>query len=610
MSTSNFKINLSDEQIKFIEVAKQGKNILVDACIGSGKTTAIQHLCEELPLNCKILYLTYNKLLKLDARKKIKRRLVTVTNYHGFAFSMLKKQNISAGIHDLVQKFLQVKPPIPHFDILILDEYQDIEQEFAEMLEYIKSANPNMQIVAVGDMEQKIYDKTILNVPEFIDKFLCDYEKLTFTKCFRLSANHAGLLGRIWDKPIIGVNENCEIMNMNTAEVIAFLADKNPKDILCLGSRTGDMSDVQNELEDNYPDIFNKRTLYSSIQDDDGNRAVEPDSSCAIFTTFDSSKGLERKICIVFDFTESYWAVRIDKPQQSFEILRNIFCVAASRGKEKIIFVSNGEEKLSENTLKSKPEENVVFQDMDISTMFDFKYVEDIEECYSLLDIKEVGSNNSEDIKIKNRDELIDLSPCIGIYQEAVFFNGYDIDKSLEFYFTLHPQEKGLYSKKDADSLDRKILLLTRLETRQLRYMQQVSTPFVQKKEKKALIKRLNTTLRPDEEVQAECKITFAYGSGKKAFLAKGLADAVRGDTVYELKFVSELSHVHFLQCASYVVALGLSKGILWNTRNNAKFEIKIPNRATFLDAVAKTVTKRAIDKFYATEDKQWRSLL
>ncbi len=79
---------------------------------------------------------------------------------------------------------------------------------------------------------------------------------------------------------------------MNTEEVIAFLADKNPKDILCLGSRTGAMSDVQNELEDTYPDIFNKRTLYSSIQDDDGNKAVEPDSSCAIFTTFDSSKGL------------------------------------------------------------------------------------------------------------------------------------------------------------------------------------------------------------------------------------------------------------------------------------------------------------------------------
>ena len=44
---------------------------------------------------------------------------------------------------------------------------QDIEQEFAEMLWKIKEANPSMQIVAVGDMQQKIYDKTTLNVPDF-----------------------------------------------------------------------------------------------------------------------------------------------------------------------------------------------------------------------------------------------------------------------------------------------------------------------------------------------------------------------------------------------------------------------------------------------------------
>ena len=36
---------LSDEQEKFINTALTGKNILVDACIGSGKTTSIQALC-------------------------------------------------------------------------------------------------------------------------------------------------------------------------------------------------------------------------------------------------------------------------------------------------------------------------------------------------------------------------------------------------------------------------------------------------------------------------------------------------------------------------------------------------------------------------------------
>lgn len=52
-------------------------------------------------------------------------------------------------------------------------------------------------------------------------------------------------------------------------------------------------------------------------------------------------------------------------------------------------------------------------------------------------------------------------------------------------------------------------------------------------------------------------------------FTAFGMADAVKDDVIYELKFVSELTHEHFLQCASYVVAMGKKKEILWNTRDN-----------------------------------------
>ena len=194
----NFR--LSDEQEHFISVAMQGKNVLVDACIGSGKTTAIQRLCDRFS-GKKILYLTYNKLLKIDARAKIRRYNVTVTNYHGFAYMMLHAYGIRAGIHDLIQTFNRVRPALPHYDVLVLDEYQDIEQELAELLLYIRSCNPAMQIIAVGDMEQKIYDKTALDVRAFIGSFLGDCERLTFTKCFRLSGEHAAMLGRIWNKP-------------------------------------------------------------------------------------------------------------------------------------------------------------------------------------------------------------------------------------------------------------------------------------------------------------------------------------------------------------------------------------------------------------------------
>ena len=71
--------DLSPEQQLFVQRALDGENILVDACIGSGKTTTIQVLCNELPATKRILYMTYNKLLKLDAKAKIKRRNVMVT---------------------------------------------------------------------------------------------------------------------------------------------------------------------------------------------------------------------------------------------------------------------------------------------------------------------------------------------------------------------------------------------------------------------------------------------------------------------------------------------------------------------------------------------------
>ena len=61
------KITLTAEQQGFIDKAKTGANILVDACIGSGKTTTIQRLCCELPQELNVLNLSYNRLLKVDA---------------------------------------------------------------------------------------------------------------------------------------------------------------------------------------------------------------------------------------------------------------------------------------------------------------------------------------------------------------------------------------------------------------------------------------------------------------------------------------------------------------------------------------------------------------
>lgn len=597
----NNNIALSDEQQVFIDKALEGKNILVDACIGSGKTTAIQTLCDMLPSTYKILYLTYNKLLKVDAKAKIRAKNTTVSNYHGFAFMSLKRIGVSAGISELIQAFNRLHPPVAQYDVLVLDEYQDIELEIAQMLEHIKASCPGIQIIAVGDMEQKIYDKTTLDASAFINKFLGEHERIEFTKCFRLSASLAETLGYIWEKPIIGVNPNCTVESMDLKDVVDFLAEQKPEDILCLGARTGDMAKVLNKLEEIRPEKFNKNTVFASIQSRDSAGGTQPHDTSAIFTTFDSSKGLERPICIVFDYTESYWFTRSNKPQQDYKILRNIFCVAASRGKQHIIFVEGEEKLLAMKTIATPVQRNAKFEDIDVSQLFSFKYKEDVEACYSLLDVRPTMLSDSiEEIDIKSNDGLIDLSPCIGNYQEAVFFKDYDVGKEIKFWIKLITGNDIKDDDTDyTKALDKSILRLTALETMQHRYFNQVKVPFVQEAEKRMLCDRLSEQFSPDDMVQVECSIPVMDAKGEKLlFTVEGRAGVVKNNMVYELKFVSELTHDHFLQCACYMIAMRLEVGILWNTRKNEAFEIRIPDRKAFLDEVVNTVTKGYLNKY------------
>ena len=606
-------MRLTDEQKSFVEYALKGENVLVDACVGSGKTTAIQHLCDRLPETKRILYLTYNKLLKVDAKEKIKNSNVIVTNYHGYAYSRLARIGKVSGVSDLIQTFNREKPPVGHHDVLVIDEYQDIDQEISEMLEHIKNENPDIQIIAVGDIKQKIYDKTTLKIVPFMEQFIGKHVDLEFTQCFRLSKGIADMLSRVWGKKIVGVNENCKVRSMKQWDVIKFLSEQDPADILCLGSRNGAMAEVLNALEDRYRSKFNKQTVYASITNNDKSGTTQPSKDTAIFTTYDGSKGLERKICVIFDWTEDYWLTRVRKPETNYEILRNIFCVASSRGKEEIIYVKktemNGKDPalLSERTLSTPVSTNHKMDNVAISSMFDFKFKEDVEDCFHLLDIRRVNrSDRFGVIDVVNHDGMIDLAPCIGIYQEAMYFKNYDIDRELEMYKQI-ARDKSVDIDKYG-KLDKKILYLISLETSQKRYIKQVENDLMQRDEKLKLGSRLSTEFTRDELVQQETEIQFADRKGSVQFTAAGFCDVIKDDVVYELKFVSEMQHEHFLQCACYMIGLGLETGRLWNTKNNDMYEIHIPNRIKFMDAVTKAITKHQMLQYVRPKTREeWK---
>ena len=588
---------LTDEQQRLISEAKDGHNILVDACIGSGKTSTVQVLCNEMK-GKKILYLTYNKLLKVDAQEKIIQLNTEVTNYHGFAYQRLKEIGVTVGVHELIQTYLEYRPVgRVCYDLLIIDEYQDIDTEISQMLEVIKSANPGVQIIAVGDMSQKIYDKTGLDVLSFMTSFLDTYVSVHFTKCFRISSDLARNLGNIWEKEIHGVNEDCEVSVMSRDAVVAFLSKHEPSEILCLGQRNGIMSSVLNELEREFSDKFNKKTVYASIREcGEGN--VEPTSKTAIFTTFDGAKGLERDICVVFDFTEDYWISRINKPMVKYEIMRNIFCVAASRGKKQIVFVNTDIDEMYD--LISVPTDMcmVAERPFAVSEMFDFKYDEDVEMCYQAIDVNPVDAEDVGMIYVKGNDELIDLSPCIGIWQESSFFDNYDIDTELKTVMAMHPDRPPI-DLSELHTVDEKILALAAYETYQDRYMTQVRFPFITEMQKDAIFERLSTRFDGSEDVQGICTLSFRGYNGVP-YMIKGCYDVFKNNSLYELKFKSAVEHKDFLQLACYLVMKNIKKGYLWNIQDGSLYCVRVPDKKSFLDKVVYTITKRSVSRYKA----------
>lgn len=596
--------DLSSEQQDLVRLALDGKNVLCDACIGSGKTSTINVLCNEFDSSKEILYLTYNRLLKLDAQEKILNDNVTVQNYHGFASKILYRRGIkNVGQGEQIGMVLRKRVPVGHFDVLIIDEYQDINEEISKMLEYIKESNPGLQIIAVGDMKQKIYDQTSLDIWSFIHKFLGKHTQVNFTQCFRLSHDLAQRLGNIWGKDINGVNKNCKVSTMSREQVVDYLDTKNPKDVLCLGARTGSMVKILNELEARPGNLYDKNHVYASIKEPDGEKHVAPGADVGIFTTFDGSKGMERPICVVFDFTESYWCSRVFQPMARYEILRNLFCVAASRGKDEVIFVEPPKKEdrfglVSDKTLMTPVKMNQEFNTkFDISEMFDFKFDEDVEHCYQLINTTPVFHKDVHEIEIKHSDAMIDLAPCIGIYQQANFFDYYDIDSAIAFYMYLH-NDKKVALPSSWKSVEEKVLFLTMLMTSQDRYVKQVELPFITRAQETDLNKRLSMVFTPDESVQERCELTAMVDTkAKKKLVISGMADVVKDNKVYLLKFVSSLAHKHFLQCACYMLATGLKQGVVWNIRDNMMYEIEIPDPDKFLDAVITCITKQVFAK-------------
>ena len=636
---------LSKEQQDVVDAAVDGQDVIVDATVGSGKTSTIMALCNEMGGDRKILYLTYSKLLKKDAQRRV--RGARVQNYHGIVYPSLLRANIRAGISESVRafndNFRELAKGFDRYDVVVVDEYQDINEEYAELIKNVVSLNPMMQLVFVGDCEQKIHANSTLDAQRFVREITTGAVSLPMTASFRMGPDMGRLLGEAWNKPVVGVNDAQVVREMSHDEAVAYMGHVAPGDLLVLGKRNnGYALRALNELERTLPGQFNKNTVYASIKD--RGESGEYSDDTAIFTTFDSAKGLERPVTFVYDMDPEYYNMRMRLAPTDPEVIRNVFLVAASRGKGEIVFVHN-----VENSGTAKVATQLAMADsfadaqqiasrhdvdftkhekkrvgwvpvtsflklpgktlpkwsrgVNASSCFDFTYAENVVSALDLVAVEELEAPGDE-IEIAGLDGMIDLSPAIGQYAELSYFQNTEVRFPVDMDFSEIEEYKDLLKVRTKSGLRSAwddALFMTAMGTAQKRYLAQV-TNVVSTQAQDALEARLSAHLPDTAETQVGRELRGAAHSKRPRastdFNIKGVFDVLHEGIVWELKFVSELRPEHVLQAALYQVMEDCPYTILFNIRTGQMLKVSVPDRDLFLNAVVLCVSKQAFQMF------------
>jgi len=326
---------MSEEQRKVLDYIRSGKNVIVDACAGSGKSTTILSIAKELT-GKKIRQFTYNSQLRFDVKeniKKMKLQNLEVHTYHSFAVKYYSDvAHTDTGIRQILREDTSPRNPIPLVDIVVLDESQDMTLLYFELV--VKMAknmchtkNHSFQLLVLGDYMQGLYefkgaDIRFLTQSQTIWKTLPYLETKCFEHCelktsYRITNQMASFVNNdmLGENRLVASREGVpvvyvrrpksQIENIVVYQIKRLLDEGEcPSDIFVLGNSVkgtnSHIRHMENVLTD--ADIPCYVPMIESDAMDD--RVI---NGKVVFSTFHTVKGRQRKYVFIVGFDQGYF---------------------------------------------------------------------------------------------------------------------------------------------------------------------------------------------------------------------------------------------------------------------------------------------------------------
>lgn len=359
----------SEEQQQVIDHVLCGRNVVVDAVAGSGKSTVVLMTASKMPER-SFLQVTYNSMLRKEVKDKIHEwglSNLTVHTYHSLAVKYYNRQaHTDIEIQNIVRTDAKPMVPLPFFSVLVLDEVQDMTLLYyrfmRKMIEDMcwEGGGEKIQLMILGDVMQGLYDFKGADV-RFLTKsaeiwgnrdFLRNPE---FVPCqlrisYRITHSMAEYVNKVMlgEERLVACKEGNPVVyirgpRMDTEKIIKVRIQEllnggsRPDDIFILAASVKGVRSNIRLLENFLVDQGFPCYVPSDEQDQLDERVIQ---GKIVFSTFHSVKGRQRKHVFVMGFDNTYleWFGRNLKARQC----PNTLYVACTRGQERLyLFEAN-----------------------------------------------------------------------------------------------------------------------------------------------------------------------------------------------------------------------------------------------------------------------------